>query len=159
MFACHCWTIICGFSNPSASRGRSFCASSNMLLGSMLVMFLTVRLWPVGACAFHSQPAKQNLRMSTKLAFPPTFILPVAKFFLPMCHKMIWLALFTERCLSQPIITYRGANSMLVKIASLTSDSQLQQLFLVKGLHLQRAQLMELILSQNPISAVNKCYL
>ena len=26
-----------------------------------------------------------------------------------MCHKMVWLALFTELCLGQPIITYRGA--------------------------------------------------
>ena len=92
-----------------AYRGHSFCRSSNRLLGSMLVMFLRARRWLVGACAFHIQQAKRTLRMSTKLAFPPTFVLPVAEIALPMCHKMVWLALFTELCLSQPILTYRGA--------------------------------------------------
>ena len=51
---------------------------------------------------------QQTLRMSTQLAFPPTFVLPVAELILPMCHKMVWLALFTGQCLGQPIITYRG---------------------------------------------------
>ena len=88
--------------------GRSFCRSSNRLLDSVLVMFLRARRWLVGACAFHIQPAKRTLRMSTKLPFPPTFVLPVAEIALPMCHKMVWLALFTELCLGQPIISYRG---------------------------------------------------
>ena len=55
------------FLNLSASCGHSFCDSSNRLLSSLLVMFLRARRWPVGACAFHIQPAK---RMST-------FVLPV----------------------------------------------------------------------------------
>ena len=96
-------------SNLPASRGRSFWRSSNRLPDSVLVMFLRARRWPVGACAFHIQPEKLTLRMSTKLAFPPTFVLPVAEIALPMCHKMVWLALFTEPCLGKFIITYRGA--------------------------------------------------
>ena len=40
-------------------------------LGSLLVMFLRARRWPVGPCVFHIQPAKRTLRMST-------FVLPVA---------------------------------------------------------------------------------
>ena len=50
--------------------------------------------------------------------FQPTFVLPVAEIIvLPMCHKMVWLALFTERRLGQAIITYRGAIGVaLVKI-------------------------------------------
>ena len=87
--------------------GRSFCRSSNRLLDSVLVMFPRARRWPVGACAFHIQPAKRSLRMSTKLPFPPTFVL--LEIALPMCHMMVWLALFTEWCMGQPIITYRGA--------------------------------------------------
>ena len=83
--------------------------SSNMLLDSVLVMFPRARRWPVGVCACHIQPAKRTLRMSTKVAFPPTFVLPVAQIALHMCHKMVWLALFTDPCLDQPIITYRGA--------------------------------------------------
>ena len=47
--------------------------------------------------------------MSTKLAFPPIFVLPVAEIALLMCHKMVWLVLFTEPCLGKSIITYRGA--------------------------------------------------
>ena len=91
--------------------GPSFCRSSNRLLDSVLVMFLSARRWPVGVCAFHIQLAKRTLRMSTKLAFPPTFALglPVAEIALPMCHKMVWLALCIELCLGQPIISYRGA--------------------------------------------------
>ena len=42
------------------------------------------------AGVFHIQPAKRTLRMST-------FVLLVAEIALPMCDKMIWLALFTER--------------------------------------------------------------
>ena len=44
--------------NLSEFRGRSFCDSSNRLLGSLLVIFLRDRRWPVGACIFHIQPAK-----------------------------------------------------------------------------------------------------
>ena len=90
--------------------GRSFCRrrrSSNMLLYSVLVMFLRARRLPVGACAFHIQPAKRTLRMSPQLAFPPTFVLPVAEIALPMCHTMVGLhcSNVTELCLCQPIIT------------------------------------------------------
>ena len=49
--------------------------------------------------------------MSTKLAFLPTFILPVAEIVPPMCDRMLWLALFTEQWLDQPIIPYRGVIS------------------------------------------------
>ena len=49
--------------------------------------------------------------MSTKLAFLPTFILPVAEIVPPMCDRILWLALFTEQRLDQPIIPYRGAIS------------------------------------------------
>ena len=52
-------------------------------------MILRARRWSVGACAFHIQPAKRTLRMST-------FVLPVAEIVLPMCDKMVWLALLTE---------------------------------------------------------------
>ena len=72
------------FTNLSASHGRGFCGSSNRLLGSMLVMFLRASRWKVGACAFHIKPAKRTLRMSTKLAFLPTFVLPVAEI-VPLC--------------------------------------------------------------------------
>ena len=47
-----------GDNTRSASLGRCFCASSDRLLGSMFVVFLGGRLGPVGACAFHTQPAK-----------------------------------------------------------------------------------------------------
>ncbi len=93
-----------------------FLPSSNRLLGSMLVIFLRGGLRPVGACAFLIQPAKRTLRSSTKTcSFPTTFVLglPVAEIVNPMCDKMIWLAQFTEWRLGQPIITYRGANSIL----------------------------------------------
>ena len=66
------------FTNPSVSRGRSFCGSSNKLKGSMLVMFLRASRWQVGACAFQIQPAKPTLRPNTKLAFLPTFVLKVS---------------------------------------------------------------------------------
>ena len=55
------------FSNLPASRGRSFCRSSNRLLGSMLVIFLRARRWPVGACAFLIQPAKQTFANELKV--------------------------------------------------------------------------------------------
>ena len=89
-----------------------FCGSSNRFLGSMLVMFLRARHWQVGACVIHIQPAKRTLRMSTKLAFLPTFILPVAEIVPPpMCDRMLRLALFTEQRLDQPISPYRGVIS------------------------------------------------
>ena len=97
------------FTNPSVSRGRSFCGSSNKLKGSMLVMFLRASRWQVGACAFQIQPAKPTLRPNTKLAFLPTFVLKVSPPCATGCFK--WLALFAERRLDQPIIPYRGASS------------------------------------------------
>ena len=86
---------------PWAS-GRSFCAISNRLLGSMLVMFLRGTLWSVWACAFHIQLAKRTLRTSTNVA---SHLLSFIKIVPPMCDEMVWLALFTERCLGQPILT------------------------------------------------------
>ena len=75
-------------------------------------MFLRASRWQVGACAFHIQPAKQSLRMSTKLAVLPTFVSPVAEIVPPPIRdRMLWLALFTEQRLDQPIIPYRGAIS------------------------------------------------
>ena len=44
--------------------GCSFCRSSNKLLDSDLAMFLRTSRCLVGACAFHIQPEKRNLRMS-----------------------------------------------------------------------------------------------
>ena len=52
-------------------------------------MFLRARRWSVGACAFHIQPAKQTLRMST-------FVLPVAEIVFLLFDKIVWLALLTE---------------------------------------------------------------
>ena len=60
------------FSNLSASQEWSFCDSSNRLLGSLLVMFLRARRWPVGPCVFYIHSAKQTLLMST-------FVLRVAE--------------------------------------------------------------------------------
>ena len=105
----------CRFTKLSPSRGRSFCGCSNSLLCSLLVMFLRARHWQVGACVIHIQPAKRTLRMCTKLAF----LLPTYFYFTscrncpppPMCDRMLWLALFTEQWLDQPIIPYRGAIS------------------------------------------------
>ena len=133
----------CRFTNPSVSRGRSFCSSSNKLVGSMLVMFLRASRWQVGACAFHSQPAKPTLRPSTKLAVLPTFVLQVAP--PPMCDGMLWLALFAEQRLDQPIIPYRGA------ISDDTSDrvgknSQPPWQLQLNWLHLQRAQVLSVVL-------------
>ena len=73
---CYCFTPVftpflgdnTWFSNLSASHGRSFCVSSNRFPGSTLVIFLRGRLWLVGACACHIQPAKPTLRTSTKVA-------------------------------------------------------------------------------------------
>ena len=89
-------------SNLPACRGRSFCRSSNSPLGSVLVMFLSL--------CFSYSTDKTNFANEPKLpvAFPPTFVLPVAEIVIPMCHKMVWLALFTEQYLGQPIITHRG---------------------------------------------------
>ena len=62
-------------------------------------------------CFSYSTSKTNFVRMSTKLAFLPTFILPVAEIVPPMCDRMVWLALFTEQRLDQPIISYRGAIS------------------------------------------------
>ena len=86
------------FSNLSVSRGRSFCSSSNRLLSSMLVMFLSAIPLASRTCVFHMQPAKRTLRMST-------FVLPVAEI-ASMCDKMVYRAR-----LAYPIITSRGAIS------------------------------------------------
>ena len=56
-------------------------------------------------------------------SFPPTFVLQVADIVLPMCDKMVWLAVFTERYLSQPIITYRGAKLSTVSRVGKHSQS------------------------------------
>ena len=122
--------------NSLPSRGRSFCDSSNRLLGSLVDMFLRAKRWQVGACVFHIQPAKRTLRMST-------FILPELCRKCPPPCATIW---FGSQCLQSgapaapglAIITSRGAISDRVgknrakqEIISdcLTSACQLQQLF------------------------------
>ena len=69
------------FLKSDSIPGRSFCSISNrvQLLGSMLVMIRRNRHWLVGACTFHFQQENEFFRISTKLAFLPTFGLPVAK--------------------------------------------------------------------------------
>ena len=65
------------FSNMSATRGRSFCGSSNMLVGLLYVMFLKARYWPVGAFAFHNIMTKRTLQIGTSAQRSPaaTFVL------------------------------------------------------------------------------------
>ena len=138
----------CRFTNPSVSRGCSFCGSSNTLVGSMLVMFLMASRWQIGACAFHIQPAKPTLRPpSTKLAFLPAFVLQVAP--PPMCDTMLWLALFAERRLDQPIIPYRGTISddisdRVGKNSQPPWQSSCNNCY--NWLHLQRAQVLSVVL-------------
>ena len=48
------------FANLSTSSGRSFCDSSNRLLGSVLVMFLRARRWPAVAGIFQIQLQKRT---------------------------------------------------------------------------------------------------
>ncbi len=82
----------------------------------MLVMFLRARRWPVGACAFHIQPATRFLRISTKL---PTFVLPVAEIVLPILPHDGLACTVYRAYLGQPIIAYRGVIVVaLVKIAN-----------------------------------------
>ena len=122
-------------------------------------MFLRARRCPVGACAFHIQPAKRTLRMST-------FVLPVAEIVLPHVRQN-GLACTAyraprERRLDYPIITSRGAISDAIsdrvgknrakqEMTSycLTTTCQLKQLFEQRSL--QRAQVTD---SQKPISTV-----
>ena len=146
-----CWAIIQGFpsrdavSNPSASCGRSFCASAIRLLGSMVVTFLRGRLWLVGACAFDIQMAKQTLHRSTNVASHLLSFYQLQKLSSP--RMTTW---FGSHCLQSGIwaspllpIGVPTVSGVVLKRAMqsdcLTSDSQLQQLFLLKGLHLQRA--------------------
>ena len=129
------------FKNLSASRRRSFCGSSNRLLGSMLVMFLRASRWQVEArCFFIGKPNFANehkVSVSTYFRFTSCRKCPPS-----MCDRMLWLALFTERRLDQPIITSRGAISDAIsdhvgknrakqEITSdcLTSACQLKHLF------------------------------
>ena len=122
-------------------------------------MFLRARRCPVGACAFHIQPAKRTLRMST-------LVLPVAEIVLPHVRQN-GLACTAyraprERRLDYPIITSRGAISDAIsdrvgknrakqEMTSycLTTPCQLKQLFQQHSL--QRAQVTD---SQKPISTV-----
>ena len=74
VFAGRCRVVTRGFPSPDtvfqsvSVAWMQFSASSNRFPGSTLVIFLRVRLWPVGACAFHIQPAKRTLRTSTNVA-------------------------------------------------------------------------------------------
>ena len=100
----------------------------------MLVMIRRDRHWLV---LFIFNRKNELFRISTKLAFLPTFGLPVGHtkncaqlhtIVFPMRGRMFWLALFTEQCLDQPIIPYRGAISDAIsdhvgkQIASLEDD-------------------------------------
>ena len=104
-------------SNLPASRDAVFAADGSVQIGfytqcwSMVMCFsgLDVGRWEPVLFILN----RQN-ELSTKSAFPPTFVLPVAEIALPVCHKMVWLALSTELCLGQPIITYRGATRVRV---------------------------------------------
>ena len=145
-------------SNPSSAHGRPFCASSNRLLGSMLIMFLKGRL-SVVACAFHIQPAKRSLRMSTKLAFLPTFVLPLQK--LSSLCATRW---FGSHCLQSGawaslLLPVQGCQHypVLVKTASQTVGHQTSSCnicFCSKVYIFKGHKHCKVILSQNPISAV-----
>ena len=74
---------------------------------------------------FSYSTGKTNFANEYKCSFPPTFVLPVAEIVL-MCDKMVWLALFTERCLGQPIITYMGAKLATVSCVGKNSQSLLK---------------------------------
>ena len=115
-------------SNLPASRGRSFCRSSNRLLDSVLVMFLRDRRWPVGACAFHIQPAKQTLRMSTKVAFPdfpPTHFYQLQKLPSPCATRWFGLLCLHSRAWTSPLSpTGVPSGSELVKKLSLNLAQQ-----------------------------------
>ena len=99
-------------SNLQASHDSVFAAVQNYsLLDSALAMFLRTIV-----DVARSEPVFSHLTGKTNFAneHKGTFVLPVAEIALPMCHNMVWLALSTERCLGQPIITYRGATRVRV---------------------------------------------
>ena len=93
----------CRFANSSASRGRSFCGSSNRLLCSLLG-FSGLDVGQSEPVFFIFNQQNELCANEHKVAFLPTFILPVAEIVPPMCDRMVWLALFTEQRLDQPII-------------------------------------------------------
>ena len=94
VFVRRCWATIRGLLSRrpwARTCGRNFGASSNRLLGSMLVIFLRGRLRPVGACAFHIQPAKQTLQVASHLL--SFYQLQKVSCSPAMCDKMVGLAL------------------------------------------------------------------
>ena len=147
----------CRFTNLSAFPGRSFCGSSNRLLGSLLVMFLGARHWQVGACVFHIQPAKRTLRMSTKLAFLPRLLsfYQLQKLFPPCATgRFGWHCLQSSDWTSPLFPTGVPSVIVLVKIAShsgkagddITSDCLTFCNNCFNRLHLQRAQVLSVLL-------------
>ena len=94
------------------------------------VMFLRGGLWPVGACAFHIQPAKRTLISNTKVASH------LLSFYQSHCLQSgAWASPLLPT--GVPTVSCVGKNS---QSDCLPPDPQLQQLFLLKGLHLQKAQ-------------------
>ena len=71
---------------------------------------------------FSYSTGKTNFANEHRGSCQPTFVLQVAEIVLPICNKMVGLALFTERRLGQPINNYGVAKlyPVLVKIASQT---------------------------------------
>ena len=106
-------------------------------------MFLRGGLWPVGACAFHiSQPAKQTLTSNTKVASQ------LLSFYQLHCLPSgIW----ASPVLPTGVPTVRLSAT---RFPVATIDSA-QRPTSSKGTSIV---VYKLILSQNPISAVNKCY-
>ena len=97
------------FYNQTATRGRSFCGISNRVLGSMLVMIRRDRHWLV---LFIFNRKNELFRISTKLAFLPTFSLPVGHtkncaqlhtIVFPMRGRMFWLALLQSSAWTSPL--------------------------------------------------------
>ena len=100
--------------NQTATRGggRSFCGISNRVLGSMLVMIRRDRHWLV---LFIFNRKNKLFRISTKLAFLPTFGLPVGHtkncaqlhtIVFPMRSRMFWLALLQSSAWTSPLFLW-----------------------------------------------------
>ena len=104
-----------GVSNLPASRGCSFCRSSNRLLGSVLVMFLRARRWLVGACAFHIQREKRTFANEHKVSIPTYFRFTGCRNYLPHVSQY-GLAYTVYRAVPGPAHHYlQGSGSELVK--------------------------------------------
>ena len=99
---------------------------------------------------------KTNFANEHKVSIPtlaPTFVLPVEEIALPMCHKMVWLAIFTEPCLGQPILTYRGAIRVRVGKKKKSLNLAQQELIRLSDIRLTLETLLkpEVYLSTSPL--------